>query len=80
MPTTIDDNIPYKITGPAIINILTPKPRINPSFLNSIAGAVTELEKPVIGTIEPAPANFPILLYNPKPVKSEAIKISIIDV
>ena len=51
--------MPYNITGPAIIKILAPKPNIKPSFLNSIAGAVTELEKPVIGTMELPPAISP---------------------
>ena len=38
-----------------------------------------EFEKPVIGTIEPAPANLPILLNRFKPVKNALIPIRIID-
>ncbi len=44
------------MTGPAIVNILTAVPVISPSVLNSSAGATTELAKPVIGTMVPAPA------------------------
>ena len=47
--------------GAATLNILAPIPRTNPSDLYSIAGDTIELENPVIGTIEPAPANLPIL-------------------
>ena len=42
-------------------------------------GATIELAKPVIGTREPAPANFPILLNKFKPVKKALTAISIID-
>lgn len=52
---------PDTITGPATVNIFTQIPKMMPSCLNSIAGLVTEFENPVIGTIEPAPANAPIL-------------------
>ena len=34
-----------------------------------MAGDAMELANPVIGTIEPAPANFPILLYTLMAVK-----------
>lgn len=71
-----DVNTPYSITGPATMNILAPRPVTNPSFLNSMAGDVTEFENPVIGTIEPAPANFPNFPYSPKPVIKEDIKIN----
>lgn len=37
------------------------------------------LAKPVIGTREPAPANFPILLKIFKPVKNALKKINIIE-
>ena len=60
-PTTMLATTPTTITGPAIVNIFTHIPKIIPSFLNSTAGLVIEFEKPVIGTIEPPPANFPIL-------------------
>ena len=50
--------IPYKITGPAIVKILQPIPKTCPSFLYSIAGAATELAKPVIGTSAPAPPHL----------------------
>ena len=58
-----------------MINIFAPTPKIKPSFLNSRAGAATELAKPVIGTTDPAPAIFPISSYIPKPVKRIPIKI-----
>lgn len=61
MPTKMLDTIPTTITGPAMVNIFTQIPYIIPSCLNSIAGEVIEFEKPVIGTIEPPPANLPIL-------------------
>jgi hypothetical protein len=48
------------MTGPAIVNILQPIPNTCPSFLNSIAGATTELANPVIGTNAPAPPNLAI--------------------
>lgn len=71
---------PVTITGPATVNILTHKPNINPSFLYSSAGLAIEFEKPVIGTMEPAPANAPILSYTPSPVRNEAKNIRIIKV
>ena len=63
-------NIPYSITGPAIVNILQPIPNICPSFLNSIAGDATEFANPVIGTKTPAPAYFAILENIPNPVRT----------
>ena len=68
------------MTGPAIVNIFTHKPKIKPSLLNSIAGLVIELENPVIGTIEPPPAYAPIRSYTPIPVKNDAIKTNMIEV
>ena len=44
-----------------------------------MAGETIELAKPVIGTKEPAPANFPILLKIFNPVNNADIPISIID-
>jgi len=44
-----------------MMNILAATPKTYPSLLNSIAGDTIELANPVIGTIEPAPALFPIL-------------------
>ena len=61
MPYITEPLIQYTRTGPATLNILAPIPKTNPSDLYSIAGDTIELEKPVIGTIEPAPATFPIL-------------------
>lgn len=51
-----------------------------PSLLNSIEGLAMEFENPVIGTIEPPPANFPIWSYTPIPVRKDAIKIRAISV
>ena len=59
-----------------MVNILQPIPNTCPSFLNSIADAATELAKPVIGTREPAPANFPILLKMLSDVKKALAKAS----
>ena len=61
IPTITEIASPFTITGPATVNILTQSPNMIPSFLNSIAGLVIELENPVIGTIDPAPAKTPIL-------------------
>jgi len=44
--------------------MFAPMPKTSPSDLYSIAGETIELENPVIGTMEPAPATFPILWYN----------------
>ena len=42
-----------------------------------MAGATIEFANPVIGTRDPAPANFPILLkiFNPVKIADNAIKI-----
>ena len=57
-----DVEIPNTNTGPATVNIFPPTPITYPSDLYSIAGDTIEFANPVIGTSEPAPANFPILL------------------
>ena len=54
-------------------------PNTIPSFLNSIAGETTELAKPVIGTIVPAPQNFPSFSYKPKAVSTAEIPISVME-
>ena len=61
------------------MNILAPIPKICPSLLNSIAGAVIEFEKPVIGTIVPAPACLAIFPYQFKPVRSALSAIRVIE-
>ena len=61
------------LTGPATVNIFAPTPITYPSDLYSIAGETIEFANPVIGTSEPAPANFPILLNIFNPVKIAAI-------
>ena len=71
--------MPKTRTGPATVNILAPTPITYPSDLYSMAGETIEFAKPVIGTSEPAPANFPSLLKILSPVKSAAIPIKIID-
>ena len=71
---------PLTITGPATENILTQSPKIIPSFLNSMAGLVIELENPVIGTIETKKAKTPILSYTPTAVRKLARKIRIINI
>ena len=76
-PSAELDRMPYRITGPAIVNILAPTPNTWPSFLNSIAAAATELANPVIGTSSPAPANLVILGYSPAAVSRTEINISI---
>ena len=77
MPTAVPASTPKTIIGPATINIFAAMPYIMPSVLNSIAGDATELAKPVIGTIDPAPAFLPILSYTPNPVKRVPKKIRI---
>ena len=69
----------YTNTGPATVNILLPTPITYPSDLYSIAGETIEFAKPVIGTREPAPANFPILLNKFKPVRKALINIKVIE-
>lgn len=61
-----------------MVNIFADIPRINPSLLNSIAGDTMEFANPVIGTIVPAPANFAILSYTLRPVRSAPKKIIVI--
>ena len=73
-------SVPYSITGPAIVKIFAPVPRTYPSVLASSAGATTELAKPVMGTMVPAPACFAILGYMSRPVKRAPKKISVIEV
>lgn len=68
------------MTGPAIVNIFAPTPRMKPSVLNSMAGAETALEKPVIGTSVPAPANFAMSSYTLKPVNNAAKVTKVMDV
>ena len=79
IPTIIDADIPKTNTGPATVNILPPTPITYPSDLYSIAGETIEFANPVIGTKEPAPANFPILLNRFSEVKNALIKIRIIE-
>lgn len=71
--------MPNTITGPAIMNIFAPIPNTCPSLLNSIAGAVIELENPVIGTIVPAPACLAILPYQFKAVRIELKAINVME-
>ena len=76
MPTNVPASTPNTIIGPATINIFAAIPYTIPSVLNSIAGEATLFAKPVIGTIEPAPAFRPILSYTPSPVNNVPKKIS----
>lgn len=69
-PKSQEEKIPYKITGPHMVKIWVPMPNTCPSFLNSMAGAATELANPVIGTRVPAPPYFAILLYILNPVNT----------
>ena len=71
--------IPYTRTGPATVNIFAPTPITYPSDLYSMAGETIEFANPVIGTSEPAPANFPILLKQFNAVRKLLIKISEIE-
>ena len=70
---------PKTSTGPATVNIFPPTPITYPSDLYSIAGDTIEFANPVIGTKEPAPANFPILLKILSPVKNALTPINTID-
>ena len=63
-----------------MVNIFAPTPSTIPSGLASRAGETTELAKPVIGTIVPAPANFASFGYISSPVSSAPKNIRIIDV
>ncbi len=76
-PTSTPEKTPNTIIAPATVNIFAAMPYIHPSVLNSIAGDATEFAKPVMGTIEPAPAYLPILSYTPKPVKRQPKNMSI---
>ena len=76
MPTIVPAKTPNTMIGPATINIFAAMPYTKPSVLNSIAGEATLFAKPVMGTIDPAPAFLPILSYTPKPVKSVPKKMS----
>ena len=67
------------MTGPEIIKILAPTPKIYPSVLNSKAGDTTEFANPVMGTSVPAPACFAIFSYIPSPVSKALITISVIE-
>ena len=58
---------------------MPPTPITYPSDLYSIDGETIELANPVIGTNEPAPANFPILLNTFNAVKIAEIAINEID-
>lgn len=71
--------MPNTSTGPAILNILAPMPNTCPSALNSIAGDTIELEKPVMGTNVPAPANLAIFEKSPSDVKIAAAAINTIE-
>ena len=79
IPKIILVEIPYTKTGPAIVNIFAPTPITYPSDLYSIAGETIEFAKPVIGTKDPAPANFPILLKTLRDVKKALEKIKRMD-
>ena len=71
--------MPYTRTGPATVNIFPPTPITYPSDLYSMAGDTIEFANPVIGTNEPAPANFPILLKILSPVRIAAIAIKMME-
>ena len=73
-------SVPYNRTGPEMVKILAPTPRIKPSARLSIAGETTELANPVMGTSVPAPATFAILSKIPSPVSTTAQKISVMEV
>ena len=57
------------------MNIFDATPVIKPSLFASIAGEVTEFEKPVIGTRAPPPPNLAILSNTPIPVNKLDKKI-----
>ena len=75
-----DAEHPYRITGPAIVNIFAPTPSIKPSDLASMADELIEFENPVMGTRVPAPACFAIFSYHPRPVRSALMPTRIMDV
>ena len=68
------------MTGPAMVNIFAPTPRMKPSVFESIAALDTAFAKPVMGTSVPAPAICAILSNTPNPVRITAIRISVSDV
>ncbi len=80
MPYITDATVPYSITGPAIVNILEPTPKINPSDLFSMAHDTTALANPVIGTRVPAPPCLAIFSYRPKPVSIAEINTKVTEV
>ena len=53
-----EGRIGISLTGPAIWKMRAPVPMMAPSRWNSMAGAATELAKPVMGTSAPAPPHF----------------------
>lgn len=65
MPLTV----PYRMTGPATVNIFAPTPRTKPSLRESIAWETTAFAKPVIGTRVPAPPTRAKLSKIPMPVR-----------
>ena len=79
IPTNTEAEMPNTRTGPATVNIFPPTPITQPSDLYSIAGETIELANPVIGTREPAPANFPILLKILRAVSKAAMPIKVMD-
>ena len=64
------------MTGPAMVKILAPSPKTNPSDLNSMAGDATALANPVMGTNVPAPACFAKLSYTSNAVSSTLAAMS----
>ena len=76
-PTAVPARTPYTMMGPATTNIFAAVPQTQPSVLNSTAGDATELAKPVMGTMLPAPAFFPMRSQTPSPVNSTPKKMSI---
>ncbi len=62
--------MPYTRTGPAMVNSRAPVPSTQPSGVNSMAGEVMALAKPVIGTPVPAPAYRAMRSNTPIPVSS----------
>ena len=78
-PHIIETDMPNTRTGPAITNIFAAIPSTKPSLLNSMAGDTIEFAKPVLGTIEPAPALFPIRSYTPSPVSNALKNTNVID-
>ena len=71
----MDEEMPYTITGPAMVKIFEATPVIKPSLLDSIASEVMAFANPEIGTKAPPPPNFAILSKKPKPVEIAVINI-----